>query len=112
MGKVNLWIKSCLRNKKLEYNIKGIIQEGKIKFKEMDALMIIDLKEKILERKKERMNFLFDFQKQLCIIKDETMEYYLELKVLECNISKDTFFVKYQIEKDNYELEIKFLEEI
>lgn len=112
MGKVNLLLKSCLRNKKVEYNIKGILQEGKIKYKEPDALMIIDLKNKTIERRKEEVVFIFNFQKQLCIVKDKTMEFNLEIKVLKCIISKDIFSVKYQIENDIYELEIKILEEI
>ena len=53
MGKVNLYIKYCLRNEKIEYNIKGILQDKILKYKDNDSKMIFNLKNKTLNRIKD-----------------------------------------------------------
>ena len=39
MGKVNLYIKSCLISEKNEYNIKGILQDEIIKYQDKDGAL-------------------------------------------------------------------------
>ena len=113
MGKVNLYIKSCLINEEMEYNIKGILQDNKIKYQDKDAKMIIDMNNNILERIKKEERYLFDFNNNICITKTSKFEVSIPIKVLECNNKNNNmFFVKYQIENNLYEYKINILEEI
>lgn len=54
MGKVNLYVKTCLINEINEYNIKGILQNNIIKYHDNDAKMIINMKNNTLERIKKK----------------------------------------------------------
>ena len=112
MGKVNLYIKSCLINEEMEYNIKGILQDNKIKYQDKDAKMIIDMNNNILERIKKEERYLFDFNNNICITKTSKFEVSIPIKVLKCNNKNNMFFVKYQIENNLYEYKINILEEI
>ena len=112
MGKVNLYIKSCLINKNFEYNIKGILQDKIIKYYDNDVKMIINLNNKTLERIKNEEKYLFDFNNKLCIIKTKEFELSFPIKVIDLNVDNNLFYVKYQIDNNLYEYNIKVLEEI
>ena len=112
MGKVNLYIKSCLINEKMEYNIKGILQDKIIKYYDKDSKMIIDLNNKSLERIKKGEKYLFDFNNNICITKTNEFELSFPIKVIDLNIDNNMFYVKYQIDNNLYEYKIKVLEEI
>lgn len=107
--KVNLLVKSCLRNEKKEYNIKGIYQDNKIKFQESNTLMIIDLKNNVVERIKDEETIIFDFKNSDCIIKSKELNFNFQIKVLEIKVLKDYFYVNYKIENDDFKLEIKII---
>ena len=112
MGKVNLYIKSCLINKKMEYNIKGILQSNIIKYQDKDSKMIINLNNKTLERIKKEDKYLFDFNKNICYITTNEFKTSFPIKVIDLNIENNIFYVKYQIDNNLYEYKIKVLEEI
>ena len=112
MGKVNLYVKRCLGNEKLEYNIKGILENKKIKFLDNDKIMIINLKEKTLERYNQKEKYFFDFQKEICLIKNNDIEITVPIKVVKCTIQDNNFYIKYQIDEYCNEFEIKQMEEL
>ncbi|MBR3660338.1 MAG: hypothetical protein IKN63_00345 [Bacilli bacterium] len=68
--KVNLLVKTCLRNEKKEYNIKGIYNNDKLKYKDEDALMIIDFKNKRIERENNNYKIIFDFINKISYIEE------------------------------------------
>ena len=105
MGKVNLFIKYCLINQKLEYNIYGILINNKLKFQSLDSKMILDLKLNILEKISDNRRIIFDFSKKICEICEQNNKFSFAFEVLKL-INKDNFFyVMYKIE-DIYEIEI------
>ncbi len=110
MGKVNLYIKYCLRNEKIEYNIKGILQDNKLKYKDNDSTMIIDLKNKTLNRIKDNQEYLFDFINSKCYINYNNTSILLPINVIKYEFNNN-IFVKYQIENDNFEIKIQIMEE-
>ena len=98
MGKVNLYIKYCLRNEKNEYNIKGILQDNKLKYKDDDSIMIFDLKNKKLNRIKDNQEYLFDFVNSNCYINYNNTNILLPINVIKNEIDNNNIVVKYQIE--------------
>ncbi len=109
MGKVNLLVKYCLRNEKVEYNIKGILIDNKIKFKDSSYTMILDFNHNTLERSNKDSKIIFDFKKEMCFIVEETYNVEFKILVIDLIINKNYFYVKYQIEKDLFEIEIKLI---
>ena len=112
MAKVNLCINYCLRNEKLEYNIKGILQNNKLKYKDILSLIIIDLNNKTLNKINKNEEYLFDFDNNNCLIKYQNMAVNLPIKVLNKEIGSKYIFIKYKIENDIYEIKINIMEEI
>lgn len=104
--KVNLLVKTCLRNEKKEYNIKGIYNNDKLKYKDEDALMIIDFKNKRIERENNNYKIIFDFINKISYIEESELKFNLELDVIDVDIKGNYFKVKYKIENDYFELEI------
>ena len=109
MGKINLLVKYCLINQKKEYNIKGIYQNNIIKFKDDNVINIIDLKNNIMERIYDNQTIRFDFNNNICYIEADNIVLDLEIKVLEIKSLNDYFYVKYNIDNDYYEIEIKII---
>ena len=105
--KVNLLVKSCLRNEKKEYNIKGILNENAIKFRDDSKIMIINLNNKTLERINNKEKYFFNFKKENCKISTKEFEMQIPIKVVKCTIQNNNFYVKYQIDEDYYEIDIK-----
>ena len=71
--------------------------------------MVIDLKNKLLERIKKDENILLNFNNNLCIITSSDMKYEFNFSLLKLKIENNYFYVKYKIEKDDYEFEIKII---
>ena len=111
MGKVNLYVKTCLINEINEYNIKGILQNNIIKYHDNDAKMIINMKNNTLERIKKEERYLFDFNNNICIVNSEDLNLSFPIKVLDIS-NNNIFYVKYYIGNNLYEYKIKVLEEI
>ena len=107
--KVNLLVKSCLRNEKKEYNIKGIYQDDKIKFKETNTLMVIDLKNNIIDRIKDKEIIKLDFINNNCNIISNNLTFNIPIKVLEIEVLKNNFKVSYEIENNSFKFEIKII---
>lgn len=105
MGKVNLFIKYCLINHKMEYNIYGILIDNKLKFKNLDSTMILNLELNILEKISKDRKIIFDFKKKICIIIEKEQKFSLALNVLKLVNKGNFFYVMYKIE-DIYEIEI------
>ncbi len=109
MGKVNLLVKYCLINESMEYNIKGIYQNNKLIFKELENTMILDLKGNVLERKKDNKTIVLDFNKKNGIIIDNSYKLNIDIDVIELKNKKNNFYVKYKIEDNSFEIEINIL---
>ena len=109
MGKINLLVKYCLRNEKVEYNIKGISRDNKFKFKDFDNIMILDLKYNTLERINNYRKIKFDFYNKLCFIEEDNYKLSFVIKVLKLINKDNNFYVKYKIENDFYEIDIKLI---
>ena len=107
--KVNLLVKSCLRNEKKEYNIKGIYSDNKIKYKENDTLMNIDLKNITLERINENQEIKFNFKNNTCYIISDGLNLEINIEVLEKKVLNNYFYVYYKIENDYFKLEVKII---
>ena len=104
--KVNLLVKTCLRNKKKEYNIKGIYSDNKLKYKDNDTLMTIDFKNKIIERENNDYKIIFDFLNKISYIEKQELKFNLKLEVIKLKIEDNYFRVIYKIENDYFDLEI------
>ena len=111
MGKVNLLVKYCLINEKIEYNIKGILQNQKLKFYDLKSTMVLDLKLNTLERKLDDSVILFDFLQKECIILDKSNNQQIKffIEVLELKNEKSEFFVKYKFDNNYFEILIKII---
>ena len=109
--KVNLLVKYCLINKKMEYNIKGILFDKKIKFMEDNSFMIINIKDNIIERKKNTEEIVLDFNNSVCKILDKESNNKLsfDIEVLSVINFENYFNVKYRIQNDDFEFEIKIV---
>ena len=111
MGKVNLLVKYCLINEKKEYNIKGILLDNKLKYIYDNSSIVIDLNESKLEKDNKESNILLDFSLEKCIFlsKNNYQELVFPIKIQENEITKNRFYVKYKIENDVFEIDIKIL---
>ena len=109
MGKVNLLVKYCLINESMEYNIKGIYQNNKLIFNDLENTMILDLKGNVLERKKDNKTIVLDFNKKNGIIIDNSYKLNIDIDVIELKNKKNNFYVKYKIEDNSFEIEINIL---
>ena len=109
MSKVNLLIKSCLINEKKEYNIKGIYQGSKIKYKELNNIIIIDLKLNTLNKVENNKNILLDFKKEICFITIDNLSTNFKIEVLKSFIDKKSFYVKYKINDNYYEYNLNII---
>ena len=69
--------------------------------------MIINLDKKTIYRIKNNEEFIFDFNNNICTIIYNQIKLELKLKVLELKIVKNYFFVKYKIEEDCFQIEVK-----
>ena len=109
--KVNLLVKTCLRNEFKEYNIKGIYDNFKIKFKEIDSntLMIIDLKNKTINRITNDLEILLDFENNICNIVNKEINGNFKIELKKLNINNNEFLVEYKIEDDYFKIEIKII---
>ena len=108
--KVNLLVKSCLRNEKKEYNIKGIYSNKVIKFIEDDTLMVIDLNNNTLERSKDDYKIKLDFKNNLATISQDNININIDINVLNIKVLDDYFYVKYKLEFDYFEFEISIID--
>ena len=109
MGKVNLLVKYCLINESMEYNIKGIYQNNKLIFNDLENTMILDLKGNVLERKKDNKTIVLDFNKKNGIIIDNSYKLNIDIDVIELKNKKNNFYEKYKIEDNSFEIEINIL---
>ena len=104
--KVNLLVKSCLRNEKKEYNIKGIYNDNIIKFIEDDIITLVNLKERTLERVNKQDIIKFNFKDSNCNIKNNNLNFNFKIEVLDLKVLDNYFYVLYKLEEDYYKLEI------
>jgi len=109
MSKINLLVKYCLINEKKEYNIKGIYLNDKIKFNDIDCIMIIDLKNNVMERIYKNQVIKFNFNKKKCFIETDNLVLDIKIKLLDLVSLNNYFYVKYKIDNDSYEFEIKVI---
>ena len=106
MGKIKLLVKYCLGKEKNEYNIKGIYQNNKIKFKDFDNIMIIDLNLDTLERISNIQEIKFNFIKKLCFIKRDNYSFDFEFELIKLEKNDKCFYVKYKISDEIYEFKL------
>lgn len=111
MGKVNLLVKYCLINKKVEYNIKGIFLDNKIKFLDDSNKMFLDLNLNILKRETKNEEIVFDFFNEKCQIfdKNSNNKISFQIEVISLENKNNYFYVKYKIEDDFFIINIKIL---
>lgn len=113
MGKVNLLIKYCLINQINEYNIKGIFINNQIKFLENNNKMNLDLNKNILIRETKNEKITFDFNNKICYIYDKSSNLKINfcIEVIDLKILNNSFYVKYKIDKDEFEIKINIMED-
>ncbi len=111
MGKVNLLVKYCLINEEISYNIKGILINDQIKFLDSNNKMILNKSNITLQRITETLEINLDFKKKKCFVYDKSSKNYFNFKIRVLKLLNNTkdFYVKYQIEKDNFEVMIKII---
>lgn len=112
MGKINLLVKYCLTNKEVEYNIKGILSDNKIKFLENDIKMILDIQKCLLKRITLTEEIIFDFLEKTCFIKDKNSNNFFKFNILVENLinNKNYFYVKYKnLENEYLEMIVKII---
>ena len=111
MGKVNLLVKYCLINKKVEYNIKGIFLNNQIKFLDDSNKMFLDLNLNILKRETKNEEIVFDFLNEKCQIfdKNSNNKISFQIEVISLENKDNYFYVKYKIEDDFFIINIQIL---
>ena len=105
MAKVNLFIEYCLRKEKIEYNIKGIYKDNKIKYKDDKSIIVINLNNNILEKYQNENKIVFDFNNQKCYLDNYNID--LNIDVIKIINDENIFYVHYKIENDSFEIKIK-----
>lgn len=103
MSKIN--IETSLKKNNIEdINIKtqGILQDGRIKYKEDKIMNILDIEKEQLERKTEEYKLLIDFKNEKLIT--EYLE--LNLSIIEKEKEQNKIKIKYKIEEDIFEYRI------
>ena len=111
MGKVNLLVKYCLINKKVEYNIKGIFLNNQIKFLDKDNIMLLDLNFNTLKRETKNEEIIFDFLNKNCCVfdKNSNNRIVFQIEVISLENKDNYFYVKYKIADDFFEISIKII---
>lgn len=111
MGKVNLLVKYCLINNKVEYNIKGIFINNQIKFLDKENIMILDLNLNILERETKNEKIIFDFLNKICFIQDKISnnKTSFQIEIINLKNNKNYFYVKYKIDENIFEIKIEII---
>ena len=71
--------------------------------------MVIDLKNKCLQRIKKDSEIKIDFINEVCIVIENNLKLNFKIEVLKINIKDNNFLVKYKIENDYFEIEIKII---
>lgn len=71
--------------------------------------MIVDLKNKKINRIKQYEEIQLDFSNKLCTVLSDNLKFDLDLDLININITKNIFFVKYNISSDCFEVEIKII---
>ena len=103
MSKIS--IETSLKKNNIEdINLKtqGILQDGRIKYKEDKIMNILDIEKEQLERKTEEYKLLIDFKNEKLIT--EYLE--LNLSIIEKQKEKNKIKIKYKIEEDIFEYRI------
>ena len=103
MSKINIET-SLKKNNIDDINLKtqGILQDGRIKYKEDKVMNILDIEKEILERKTEEYKLSIDFKNKKLIT--EYLE--LNLSIIEKQKEQNKIKMKYKIEEDIFEYEI------
>ena len=103
MSKINIET-SIKKNNIEDINIKtqGILQDGRIKYKEDKIMNILDIEKEQLERKTEEYKLLIDFKNEKLIT--EYLE--LNLSIIEKEKEQNKIKIKYKIEEDIFEYRI------
>lgn len=103
MSKIS--IETSLKKNNIEdINIKtqGILQDGRIKYKEDKIMNILDIEKEQLERKTEEYKLLIDFKNEKLIT--EYLD--INLSIIEKQKEQNKIKIKYKIEEDIFEYEI------
>jgi hypothetical protein len=103
MSKIS--IETSLKKNNIEdINLKtqGILQDGRIKYKEDKIMNILDIEKEQLERKTEEYKLLIDFKNEKLIT--EFLE--LNLSIIEKQKEQNKIKIKYKIEEDIFEYRI------
>lgn len=103
MSKIS--IETSLKKNNIEdINLKtqGILQDGRIKYKEDKIMNILDIEKEQLERKTEEYKLLIDFKNKKLIT--EYLE--LNLSIIEKQKEQNKIKIKYKIEEDIFEYRI------
>jgi hypothetical protein len=103
MSKIS--IETSLKKNNIEdINLKtqGILQDGRIKYKEDKIMNILDIEKEQLERKTEEYKLLIDFKNEKLIT--EYLE--LNLSIIEKQKEQNKIKIKYKIEEDIFEYRI------
>ena len=109
MGKVNLFIKNCLRKEKEEYNIKGIYLNNKIKYIYNKDIFIIDFNNCILEKRNDNKKIILNFKQKECFIYYDYLYTKFMIDVIIFKILNNSFYVKYKIDNDIYEYKLSYV---
>ena len=111
MGKVKLFVKYCLINEEVEYNINGILIDNQLKFLAKESKMLLNLKSNVLKRITESLEIIFDFNEKICFIIDKSnnTNFSLDINLEILENENGYFYVKYKIEEDKFEIRIQIV---
>ncbi|MBQ8891858.1 MAG: hypothetical protein IJ068_03225 [Bacilli bacterium] len=71
--------------------------------------MIIDLKNKTINRVKDNLELELDFNNNICNVVSDGLKFKFNIDVVELDIHENNFLVKYKVESDYFEIEIKMI---
>ncbi len=93
--KKKMSIKYDLSGKKKNDTVDCLIKDNIITYFDDDYKMKVDLNNHKIYRENEDINYEIDFNKEKIIIKYNNYEFDKRIKILDKNIEKSSFYVKY-----------------
>lgn len=109
MPKIKINVKLCNKEEKREWNVVGIIQEKKLKYKEDDTIVTLDYEKHILKRDNKELKMVYNFKKKQGTITIKENNQIIEIPIETKNIKRkgNDIRIEYQIEDEVFIYQVK-----
>ncbi len=109
MPKIKINVKLCNKEEKREWNVVGIIQEKKLKYKEDDTIVTLDYEKHILKRDNKELKMVYNFKKKQGKITIKENNQIIEIPIETKNIKRkgNDIRIEYQIEDEVFIYQVK-----